>query len=201
MTDYTPTTWAAALLTRLGVPVTSSNVTAITAWETAEGGNWHNPDRYNPLNTTQPATGAVSTNGAGVKAYTSWDQGLTATAQTLTNGLYGGILSALSKGSSADDVVSAVTRSPWGTKNIALSGSASAAAGSTAQDAIHIPTPGDLTSLPGAASNLALKLLFVGGGALIVVLGLVRGTTVGRRASDAYGAHLKDGAKLAAEVA
>lgn len=197
-TDYTPTTWAAALLARLGVPVSTSNVTAITAWESAEGGNWHNPDRYNPLNTTQPATGATSTNGAGVKAYTSWDQGLSATVQTLTNGLYGGILTALSQGSSADAVVSAVTRSPWGTKSIPLGSSSTAAGG--VQDVLHVPSPSDLTDLPGTLSNIALKVLFVGGGALIVVLGLVRGTTAGRRASDAYGTHLKDGATLAAAV-
>jgi hypothetical protein len=174
VTDYTPTSWAAALLARLGLPTTSANVTAITAWETAEGGNWHNSDRYNPLNTTQSAPGAVATNSAGVKAYQSWDQGLTATVQTLTNGMYGGILTALGRGDSADAVVSAVVKSPWGTKNISLNGvSASAPAGT---DAVQAGLGSDLSGTFNALTKVTLTVAFVVGGALLVVLGLVRGT-------------------------
>jgi hypothetical protein len=199
VTDYTPASWAAALLAKLGLPTTSPNLTAITAWENAEGGNWHNSDAYNPLNTTQSAPGAVATNSAGVKAYTSWDQGLTATVQTLTNGMYGGILAALSKGSSADDVVSAVVKSPWGTKNISLDGaSVTAPAGDGTAVQAGLPS---LTSVPTYLTKILLTVAFVGGGGLLVVLGLMRGTTVGRQASNAYGNHLKEGAKLAATVA
>lgn len=190
--DYTPTSWAAALLARLGMPTTPANLTAITAWETAEGGHWHNPDRYNPLNTTQPEPGAVSTNSAGVKAYTSWDQGLTATTQTLMNGSYSGILAALANGSSAQDVVSAVTASPWGTTSITLAnGTVVPASDTTAAPAVSV------TKIPSYVAGLALKMAFVGGAVLLVALGLMRGTAVGR----AYGAHLVKGAKLAAEVA
>lgn len=192
MTDYTPATWARALLARLGVPVTDANVQAITAWENAEGGAWHNPDQYNPLNTTQGAPGAVSTNAAGVKSYTSWDQGLTATVQTLSNGLYAGILSALGSGKSADAVVSAVVRSPWGTKSIPLNG-ATPAGNFDIPGVGKVPTP---TAVPTYLTKVALMVAFVGGGGLLVVLGLMRGTTVGK----AYGDHLKQGAQLA-EVA
>lgn len=204
MTDYSPMTWAQALLTRMGLPTTTSNVAAVTAWETAEGGHWHNSDRYNPLNTTQPEPGAVSTNSAGVKAYTSWDQGLTATVQTLSNGMYAGILTALARGSSADDVVSAVVKSPWGTKSISLGGSTPTGGGTgstgSTGTAEQVGIPG-VSSLQTYLTKISLTVAFVGGGALLVVLGLMRGTTVGRAASSAYGNHLKEGGKLAAAAA
>lgn len=178
---YTPTSWAAALLAKLGMPVSSSNITAITAWETAEGGNWHNPDKYNPLNTTQAEPGSIATNSAGVRSYTSWDQGLSATVATLTNGSYGAILAALARGTSASDVVSAITSSPWGTKSISLSGSTSAAAADVTP-AADVPGLSDAVS---GLTKLSFTLAFVGGGVLLVVLGLVRGTTVGRQATRA----------------
>jgi hypothetical protein len=111
----TPTDWASALLGRLGYPATPANVSAIVAWEAAEGGHWHNNASYNPLNTTQGAPDAVPINSVGVKAYSSWDEGLTATVQTLQNGYYPGVLAALSAGSDPYAVSSAVGASPWGT--------------------------------------------------------------------------------------
>lgn len=111
----TPRSFADSLLSALGDPITPQNELAIAAWEAAEGGNWHNNATANPLNTTQDEPGATSINSAGVKAYTSWSQGLDATVQTLNNGRYGGILSALSAGNSAQAVGQAVQASPWGT--------------------------------------------------------------------------------------
>jgi hypothetical protein len=156
------------------------------------GGPLAQPGPVQPLNTTQPEPDATSTNPAGVKSYTSWDQGLTATVSTLMNGRYSDILSALATGSSAQDVVSAVTSSPWGTKTITLAnGTTAGGTDTTAVDAGY--------SVPGAATlgNLALKLAFVGGAVVLVALGLLRGTAAGR----AYGDHLKQGAELAATVA
>lgn len=112
---YTPLSWAQALLGYLGLPVTSQNLTAITAWELAEGGNWFNSARFNPLDTTMPEPGATDMNGVGVKAYTSWAEGFTATIATLRNGLYGPILAALQKGDDALAVAAAVAASQWGT--------------------------------------------------------------------------------------
>jgi peptidoglycan hydrolase CwlO-like protein len=112
---YSPTSWAQALLGYLGLPRTSQNLTAITAWELAEGGNWFNSARYNPLDTTMPEPGATDMNSVGVKAYTSWAEGFTATVATLRNGLYGPILAALQKGDGALAVAEAVAASPWGT--------------------------------------------------------------------------------------
>jgi hypothetical protein len=182
VTTYTPTTWAQRLLGLLGVPVTDANTSAIVAWEQAEGGHWGNPDRFNPLNTTMGEPGAVSTNSAGVKAYTSWDQGLTATVSTLTNGAYAGVLDALRRGDSAQSVVSAVVRSPWGTKSISLNGGTynpSSPAGTAAQASyasdLGFPNLGNLAIMGG----------FLVGGVALVVLGLWRGTASGRQAVEA----------------
>jgi hypothetical protein len=114
---YTPLTWAKALLQQLGMRLTAPNIAAITAWELAEGGHWHNSAYYNPLNTTMPEPGARAMNSVGVKAYVSWAQGFVATIATLRNGYYGGILAALRSGDDAIAVADAVAASPWGTGN------------------------------------------------------------------------------------
>lgn len=111
---YTKATWAAALLSMLRITPTNNNMQALVGWMNAEGGNWSNNARYNPLNTTQGLPGASSVNSVGVKSYGSWAQGLVATAQTMTNGHYGPILSSLQSGTPAD-IAAAIGSSPWGT--------------------------------------------------------------------------------------
>jgi len=113
--SYTPASWASAFLGVLGEPQTSCNLGAIEAWEAAEGGAWNNGAAANPLNTTEPEPGDWSINSVGVKAYPSWPEGLRANATAITNGLYGGVLSALRAGDSAQAVADAVASSPWGT--------------------------------------------------------------------------------------
>jgi peptidoglycan hydrolase CwlO-like protein len=115
--QFTQLTWAKALLVAMRLPVTADNVAAVTAWEMAEGGHWYNTAYYNPLNTTQSMPGATVFNSVGVKAYTSWKQGLEATVKTLKNGYYGGIIDALRRGNDASGVAAAVGASPWGTGN------------------------------------------------------------------------------------
>ncbi len=115
--QFTQLTWARALLVAMRLPVTADNVAAITAWEMAEGGHWYNTAYYNPLNTTQSMPGATVFNSVGVKAYTSWKQGLQATVITLKNGYYGSIIDALRRGNDATAVAAAVGASPWGTGN------------------------------------------------------------------------------------
>lgn len=110
-----PTSWAHALLSRLGIKPNPANVKALVGWAQAEGGHWKNQARFNPLNTTQPAAGAGNTGSQGnIKAYRSWQQGLDATVQTLRNGRYNGILQAL-RGNDPGAVAQAIGRSPWGT--------------------------------------------------------------------------------------
>jgi hypothetical protein len=113
--SYTPQSWAAALLSAGGWPQTTCNLGAITAWETAEGGNWENSAAANPLDTTQPEPGSWSINSAAVQAYPSWAEGFRATLTTLDYGAYGGIRSALTAGGSAQAVADAIAASPWGT--------------------------------------------------------------------------------------
>jgi peptidoglycan hydrolase CwlO-like protein len=114
---FTQLTWAKALLVAMRLPVTADNVAAIAAWEMAEGGHWYNTAYYNPLNTTQSMPGATVFNSVGVKAYTSWRQGLEATVKTLKNGYYDAIIAALRRGNDSAAVAAAVGASPWGTGN------------------------------------------------------------------------------------
>ena len=89
--------WQAQILKGVGAPVTPANLQFVNAWARAEGGRASN----NPFNTTQPAGGASSYNSVGVRNYVSPQQGIQATIQTLNNGRYGDILSALRQGTNA----------------------------------------------------------------------------------------------------
>lgn len=102
----------------LGVPDTAASHTYYQAWAQAEGG----AAAYNPFNTTQAAPGSTHYNsfGAGgnshVENYASYQSGLAATAQTLKNGLYQPILSALGSGSATPmQLAQAEAQTPWGT--------------------------------------------------------------------------------------
>lgn len=66
----------------------------MVAWSMFETA-WPVSASYNLLNTTQPAPGATNFNAVGVKNYTSYAQGVEATAQTLANGFYPQLLHAL----------------------------------------------------------------------------------------------------------
>jgi hypothetical protein len=114
---YTPADFANAFLNAIPEPDTPSNVEAIVGWEEAEGGNWQNDAKFNPLDTTYPLDGSTPINSVGVQSFGSWTIGVTATLDTIENGLYGGILSALSVGNNAYAVADAVGASPWGTPN------------------------------------------------------------------------------------
>ena len=118
--QFTQLTWAQALLVAMRLPVTADNIAAITAWEMAEGGHWYNTAYYNPLNTTQDMPGATVFNSVGVKAYTSWKQGLEATVKTLKNGYYGGIIDALKR---------ATTLRPWPRRSAPRPGAPATSAG------------------------------------------------------------------------
>jgi hypothetical protein len=106
------TSWSVQLLDRLGAPVTTENVRGLAAWIEAE---FNRADLDNPLATTMGAPGARDANDHGVKAYPSEATGLDATVRTLRNGLYDGILAAMTIGDSALRLARAVAASPWGT--------------------------------------------------------------------------------------
>ncbi len=104
--------WARDFLTKLGMPITSENVKAITAWEQAEG----TKASFNPLATTQSGfAGETKFNSVGVKNYATYQNGIDANVHALTNGRYTNILAALQAGNSATAVAQAIQSSPWGT--------------------------------------------------------------------------------------
>jgi len=119
--SYTQSSWADAFLRSAGEPDTACNHAFVVAWEGAEGGNWGNPARYNPLDTTMREPGSWSMNSVGVQAFPSWREGLQANVATLRNGYYGGTISALNAGNSAQAAADAVAASPWGTPSFTAS--------------------------------------------------------------------------------
>ena len=112
-----PVQWAHDFLERLGMPATSENIRAVTAWEQAEGTR----ARYNPLATTQGGfAGTTNLNSVGVKNYASYEDGLAANIKAITNGRYENVLAALRRGDSAIAVAEAIKSSPWGSGDLVL---------------------------------------------------------------------------------
>ncbi len=104
--------WARDFLTKVGMPITSENIRAISAWEQAEG----TKASFNPLATTQSGfAGETKFNSVGVKNYATYQDGIDANAHALLNGRYTNILDALRAGNSATAVAQAIADSPWGT--------------------------------------------------------------------------------------
>jgi hypothetical protein len=110
----TPAGVASALLAADSLPRTSCNLNAVTAWERAEGGGFGNQASYDPLNVNPgPGAGWPGHPAIGAWAFPDAATGLRYTVSTLNNGYYGGILSALRAGNSAQAVCNAIMASPW----------------------------------------------------------------------------------------
>ncbi len=109
--------WAHDLLQMLNLPASYANIAALDAWQRVEGGGSDGPSHsnFNWLNTTRDMPGSHSINSVGVKSYANYHDGLVATAQALTNGLYGDILGAMAKGSDPMEVARAINLSRWRT--------------------------------------------------------------------------------------
>ncbi|MGQ0824457.1 MAG: hypothetical protein ACT4OX_05385 [Actinomycetota bacterium] len=106
-----PVKWAHDFLDALSMPKTAENVSAMTAWQQAEGTS----ARFNPLATTQGGfDGATKFNSVGVKNYASYEDGIAANIRAITNGRYENVLAALRRGDSAMAVADAIAASPWG---------------------------------------------------------------------------------------
>jgi len=104
--------WQQALLRIIGAPATKQNIRFLDAWQRSEGGS----ARFNPLNTTFRVGGAGTYNSVGVKNYASPQQGAMATARTLLNGRYGGLVAGLRSGSADPRRLAQILgASPWGT--------------------------------------------------------------------------------------
>ena len=111
--DYT-VAFLTDVLKGLGVSSpNSSQIKFMKAWRQHEGAK----ATYNPFNTTQRASGATNYNGVGVKNYINRAQGLKATLDTLNNGKYGAIITAIKNIKDDNDInaaMQAVNDSPWG---------------------------------------------------------------------------------------
>lgn len=88
-----PLSWAQTTLKQGGWPATAENEQSLIAWALLEGGG----GQFNPLNTSQTEPGSSGFNSSAVQNYTSWDQGVQATVQTINEG-YPGIQSDLAAG-------------------------------------------------------------------------------------------------------
>ena len=85
---HNPIGWKFRLLRSIHGSGYRQNRRLLRAWARAEGGT----ARFNPLNTTEPWPGATDYNTVGVKNYPSGAAGISATAATLVNGHYNGIV-------------------------------------------------------------------------------------------------------------
>ena len=87
-----------ATLADLGAPATRANVSSLASWFPREFPSWPPMAANNPMASTMPAPGATIYNSVGVRNYVSASQGAHATAVTLANGHYPGIVAALRSG-------------------------------------------------------------------------------------------------------
>lgn len=96
--------WFATFLTKLGAPVTSTNLTALADVTHFEGLN----DRYNPLNSVEQSGNSTSFNSVNVQDYKSADNGIAGTlALFQNNSVWNGVVAALKQGNSTDAVLNA----------------------------------------------------------------------------------------------
>jgi len=131
--------FASDLLTKIGAPLTSENLKAMTTWMAYEGGHWKNSATYNPLNTTlETSASAGSMNSVGVQKYSSYEGGLSATAQTLNMDYYANVRKALYEGKDAKKVLNEVSASPWGTFKSGSSSSSSSISSSIGNKTVNI---------------------------------------------------------------
>jgi len=109
--------FGSAVLAAIGAPASANNLGAFSAWTAGEGAC----AAFNPLDTTQPESGAWAYNSFGpggqyhVWNYPSFAVGVQATVTALTNGRYGPILTAFRNDAGVAAIESAVAASPWGT--------------------------------------------------------------------------------------
>lgn len=120
---HTTDQWALDFLRAAGFEATPANVQVVVSWEYAESGA--GGGFYNPLNTTQGGfPGSTDFNSVGVKNYRTYADGVAANAKVIHNGYYGAVVDAFRAGDDPNRTIAAITRSPWGTRHIALRGPA-----------------------------------------------------------------------------
>lgn len=87
-----------AVLSDMGAPPSQANINSLASWFKREFAQWPPNAAYNPMATTQKMTGSTQYNSVGVQNYSDAKTGAQATATTLMNGHYPGIVAALKAG-------------------------------------------------------------------------------------------------------
>jgi hypothetical protein len=107
------TQWNTALLKAIGAPVTQANLQSLANWESKEEPTNDWAHWNNPLNTTVGAGTPV--NSAGVKQFSTLQEGLGATAATLEQGNFQALRMALISGQGLSSGISGVSQelSTW----------------------------------------------------------------------------------------
>lgn len=113
--------WATQFLSRIGAPVTETNLKSVNTWMRFEGGHWKNSAHYNPLNTTLDMGGSEIMNSHNVRRYKSMEEGLDATVKTILGRKsaergYDAIVGALKNNADPQTVFDLINESSWGTK-------------------------------------------------------------------------------------
>jgi peptidoglycan hydrolase-like protein with peptidoglycan-binding domain len=102
------------ILESLGAPISEENMKFMIAWRQAEGSG----GKFNPFNTTQNMSGAISINSHGVKSYRTLEDGIVATIKTLRNGRYNCIVNGLVNDIGAENIARCESLKTWGTGDL-----------------------------------------------------------------------------------
>jgi hypothetical protein len=189
--------WAEAFLAAAGLPLTQSNITAVMAWEQAEGqwtakGAYNASEQHNPLNTTRntglagnPLGGTPLPMTPGVLSFPSWGAGIEASVATLFQRNMFPIYVALSGGNGSQTLPQALAQADWGTRPDAVAQILhQGPVNETAQTSGG--GGGGLLSIPDFFSRQFVeRVLWVVGGVALTVVGLAFigvGVGVGRPA-------------------
>jgi hypothetical protein len=119
--DATLSQWAAALLPRIGAPVTANNQANMGAWYECE----QSDADYNIWNTTLACCGGSPVNSAGVMSYPSLAAGVDATVSTLLGGNFGPIVAVFRSDGTRLELANAVGATGWGTSPACIDSAAS----------------------------------------------------------------------------
>ena len=144
--------WQQDVLGLLHAPASAANVAFLSAWHACEESNCLN----NPLNTTEDWPDATFCTGPGVKNYPTTSDGASATAVTLENGNYNGIVSDLRAGSFTAQQI--VTRNlaeiiVWGTNQTCITRSVGAPVPAGIQGATGPPPARRVVNAPPGAAG------------------------------------------------
>lgn len=111
-----PTGFSKAVLSNLGLPATSADVTSLNAWQQMEGqwtasGIYNAMQMHDPLNTNLPEKGGHSLGGTWF--YPDWATGVSATVSTIKQGNMAAIYNALKSNDNLASFGSAAESTPW----------------------------------------------------------------------------------------